>query len=410
MESYDPAAIEAMARQVLPRMSADAPGLESAGEAPAAAIDLSEAAVAERWARSHDFLLRFIRTELGDDDELRTLAERTLADGREGLELIGGLRDGTEAPPERVEAGLEVIVETDGSRPAFLVREDAIVLDSSPAGAWTELLTDVIRQDAIEAVLRAVGRIDFDHPLRSFAGTGWLIAPDLVATNRHVAQLFVDFGAEGGPRIDPARAPRLDFGHELNGRASVGVRPLTELVFCGPKPIPPVGVDHDALDLAVFRLGAAAPPDRAPARLTIARGEQFGTPQTQVFIAGYPGPPPRPDILGRVSDTDRILRLLFGKLWGFKRLAPGEVMVPALGPRTLLHDATTLGGNSGSLVMGLDTAPAVTGIHYGGSWGSDRANWSHLLAAVMDEEGLPGLRHGTLGDLCRAEGVEVTGT
>lgn len=408
MQKHDQATIEALAQEFLPRMSATPGALESFGETGAAPPDTSEAAIAERWARSRGFLLGFIRAELGDDAELLALAERTLADGREGLELIGGHRDATAAEPARIEAGLEVIVETDGSRPAYLVRDDAIVTDSSPPGLWTELLTDVIRKDGIEAVLRAVGRIDItDDPLgRPFAGTGWLIAPDLVATNRHVAQIFVDFGAEGGPRIDPARKPRIDFGHEFKGRESVDPRPLIELVFCGSKPIPTLGIDHSLLDLAVFRIGTAAPPDRSPARLTVGRGEHLTTPQVQVFVAGYPGKP-RDDALGTVSETDAVLRLLFGKLWGFKRLAPGEVMVPSLGGRTLLHDATTLGGNSGSLVMGIDTAPAVTGIHYGGSWAAERANWSHPLEAILDEEGLPGLRHASLADLCRAEGVEV---
>lgn len=410
MQKHSPASIEALARNFLPRMSAPAPPLESMAGAASGPPDTSEAAVADRWARSRDFLLRFIRTEMGEDTALLSLAEKTLADGREGMELIGGHRDATTAGPTDLATGLEVIVETDGSRPAFLIRDDAIVPSSSPPGIWTDLLTDVIRQDAVESVLRAVGRIDIaNDPLRRpYAGTGWLIAPDLLATNRHVAQLFVDFGAEGGPKINPARAPHVDFGHEFNGRGSVGARPLTDLVFCGAKPIPARGIDHSLLDLAVFRLGPAPASDRPPARLAIGRGAGLSAPQVQVFLAGYPGAP-RPDALGSVTETDRVLRLLFGKLWGFKRLAPGEVMAPVLGPRTLLHDATTLGGNSGSLVMGLDTAPAVTAIHYGGSWAANRANWSHPLSAILNEAGLPGLRHASLADLCRAEGVDLVG-
>ena len=389
-------------------MSGPAAGLESAAAAGTGRPDLSQLAIAERWARSRDFLLRFIRTELGDDSDLVALAERTLADGREGLALIGGHTDRTEADPPRLSAGLEVIVETDGSRPAYLVRDDAIVPDSSPPGYWTDLLRDVIREDAIIAVLRAVGRIDITgDPLgRPYAGTGWLIGPDLVATNRHVAQIFVDFGAPGGPRVHAARKPRIDFGREFGGRDSVDPRSLTELVFCGARPIPPAGVDHAALDLAVFRIGPSALPDRRPAQLAVGRGSALVAPGVQVFVAGYPAAP-RDTALGSASETDRVLRLLFGKLWGFKRLAPGEITAPAPGRRTIVHDATTLGGNSGSLVMGVDTAPAVTGIHYGGNWGSNRANWAHPLAAVLDEPGLPGLRHATLADLCRAEGVAM---
>lgn len=376
------------------------------GEA-AGTADLSLQAVTERWARSSAFLKQFIQQELGDDPDLVSLAERTLQDGREGLELIGDHRDSAEAPMERIAAGLEVIVETDGSRPAYLVRDDFIVPESSPPGSWTDLLTDVTREDAIRKVLASVGRIDITHPLRPYAGTGWLIAPELVATNRHVAQIFVDFAAEGGPRLRAEMEPRIDFGHEFNGRASVARREITGLVFCGVKPIPAMGIDHSVLDLAVFRV-APAPAGGAQEPLALNIAGHAATPQTEVFVSGYPARPD-PASLGSVSETDKVLRLLFAKLWGFKRLAPGIILPPTIGARTMNHDATTLGGNSGSLVMGLDSIPSVTGIHYGGSWAGDRVNWGHVLAAVRDEAGLPGLAYASLADLCAAEGVQVNG-
>ena len=403
MERYHPARIDELSRRFLPRMLPRAGALEGGAAERTAGPDLSPQAIAERWAWSRDFLLRFIRTEMGDDPALTELAEKTLSDGREGLELIGGQREAAEADPGRIEAGLEVIVRTDGSRPAFLVRGDFIVPDSSPPGIWTELLTDVTRENAIRAVLGSVGRVDITHPMFPFAGTGWLIAPDLIATNRHVAQLFVDFANPDGPRLKTELEPRIDFGHEFKGRDSVNPRRITEMVFSGARPVPPVGIDHSVLDLTIFRIApAGSGGGQQPLALGIA--PHLATPQTQVFIAGYPGRP-APDALDSVSETDRVLKLLFDKLWGFKRLAPGEIMPPTIGTRTLNHDASTLGGNSGSLVMGLDSIPAVTGIHYGGTWGSDRANWAHVMAQVIDEPGLPGLRYDTLGALCEAEGV-----
>src|SRR5690606_30993939 len=154
------------------------------------------------------------------------------------------------------------------------------------------------------------------------------------------------------------RAPRIDFGHEFGGHDSVDPRPLTELVFCGARPVPARGIDHAVLDLAIFR-AAPSGNDRHPAPLCIGGRDALTRPGTEIFLAGYPAAPAREDILGEVTETDRVLRLLFGRLWGFKRLAPGAVM-PAPAGRTMLHDATTLGGNSGSLVMGLDSCPAVT--------------------------------------------------
>lgn len=402
MERYLPADIDELCRHFAPRMLPPASALESGTEATGGP-DLSLSAIAERWAWSRDFLLRFIRTEMGDDTGLIDLAEKTLSDGREGLELIGGQRQETEADPAHIRAGLEVIVRTDGSRPAFLVRDDFIVPDSSPPGFWTELLTDITREGAIRAMLGSVGRVDFTHPMYPFAGTGWLIAPDLIATNRHVAQLFVDFAAPGGARLKTELEPRIDFGHEFRGRDSMNRRAITKLVFSGAREVPPVGIDHSVLDLSIFRIApAAAGVMQQPLALGIS--PHLATPQTQVFVTGYPGRP-HSNALGSASETDRVLKLLFDKLWGFKRLAPGEIMPPTLGARTLSHDASTLGGNSGSLVMGLDSIPAVTGIHYGGTWGSDRANWAHAIAQIIDEPGLPGLQYPSLAALCDAEGV-----
>ena len=52
------------------------------------------------------------------------------------------------------------------------------------------------------------------------------------------------------------------------------------------------------------------------------------------------------------------------KLFDFKRVAPGTVM--SVSPDGLLnHNATTLGGNSGSIVMDMATGQAVA-LHFGG--------------------------------------------
>ncbi|MEW9612728.1 trypsin-like peptidase domain-containing protein [Shinella sp. S4-D37] len=379
--------------------------LESLGDATQAA-DLSPAAIAERWGASRAFLLDFIRREMGDDPSLVALAEEALHNGREGLELIGGHREETGTELGGVEAGIEVIVRTDGSRPAFLIRDGRLVESSAPDSPWTELLGDVLREAAVETLIGSVGRVDVTHPFYPFAGTAWLIAPDLAATNRHVAQIFVDFFDDAGPKIRAGLDPHVDFGHEFKGQASVNRRPIVELVFAGAEAIPALGINHDLLDMAVLRLGARVTPGPPQTPLAIGTGPALTVPQTQVVVTGYPAKP-RHDALGSVSETDRVLQRLFGKLWGFKRLAPGEIMPPRLTGRTLTHDASTLGGNSGSLVAGIDTLAAVTGLHYGGTWGGDRANWGHALETVLDEEGLAGLRHATLRDLAAHEDVRI---
>jgi hypothetical protein len=55
---------------------------------------------------------------------------------------------------------------------------------------------------------------------------------------------------------------------------------------------------------------------------------------------------------------------------------------------TLAHDTTTLGGNSGSVVLVKGREHAAAGLHYGGRWAEPRENWGHVLAAVLDTPGL----------------------
>lgn len=399
MERHDRSSIESLAAEIMPRLSPDGGAFETA-EIGRDGPDLSPSAISARIERSEETLRRAVEMDLTAADP--ALTRQVLVNGREGLELIAGQRDRTHAPMAAVAAALEVIVRTDGSRPSFLVREDAPDFATSPAGGWADLFADPLREAEVRTALAAVGRIDITHPLMPYAGTGWLVAPDVIVTNRHVAQLFVAFPEGEAPRLRTELDPRFDFGHEFAGRDSADARPLRELLFCGARAIPPVGIDHGCLDLAVFRLAAPVPETRRP--LALAEGRRVALPQTQVFVAGYPARPD-PASLGTVSETDRVLRLLFDKLWGFKRLAPGEITPSTLGGRTLNHDASTLGGNSGSLVMGLDSLPFVTGLHYGGSWGGDRTNWAHVLGAVLDEPGLPGLPHTTLAGLCVAEGI-----
>lgn len=391
------------ARVPRPRAQPAFESLGGSGEAP----PTSQAEVDDRVLRSRGFLTRFIREELGDDPELHGMAEKMVSDGQTALELVAGQRESTEAAMPELDIGLEVIVRTDGSRPSYLVRGNRLVPTSSAPGPWTTRLTDVLYEAGVNAVIEATGRIDFDSPIYPYAGTGWLAAPDVIVTNRHVAQLFVDFADPAGPRLKTETNPRIDFGHEFNGTASRSLRPLTELLFAGPKEIGGVGIDHTALDLAVFRLGAAdGPLHIAPAPLNFGTGARLTAPAREVVMVGYPF---RPDTqaLGTVSETDRVLLLLFDKLWGFKRVTPGELTATTLGPRGLEHDCSTLGGNSGSSITGLDTLGGVTGLHYGGDWSGARTNFAHVLEAVLNEPGVTGPPYATLRDLAAAEGIAL---
>jgi V8-like Glu-specific endopeptidase len=53
---------------------------------------------------------------------------------------------------------------------------------------------------------------------------------------------------------------------------------------------------------------------------------------------------------------------------------------------TLAHDATTIGGNSGSVVLVAGRERVAAGLHYGGRRGEPRENWGHVIGRVLDEK------------------------
>ncbi len=86
------------------------------------------------------------------------------------------------------------------------------------------------------------------------------------------------------------------------------------------------------------------------------------------------------------ADISKRLAQIFNFQYGRKYISPGMIEVT---PGTLdgdpkgwvfAHDATTLGGNSGSAVLGLGAQPNVIGLHFGGA--PLTANYAHTLAKV----------------------------
>ena len=110
-----------------------------------------------------------------------------------------------------------------------------------------------------------------------------------------------------------------------------------------------------------------------------------------MFVFGFPAAPhilptdssgnPRMDVIKR-------LRAIFGTKYSVKYLSAGVINKPvgvlSDDPRnwTFAHDATTLGGNSGSCIFRIsDGHFGVAGLHFAGDW--MRANFAHGIAAVI---------------------------
>jgi V8-like Glu-specific endopeptidase len=370
--------------------------LESIGAASTEA-DLSDGAIKDRVQSTRDELHRIVKDYLGGQQDLYDIADKIAGDGQTALRAVADEDDDRLADNE-ILASLEVIVRTDGSRPSFMVRNGTPDLKTSPIGEWESKLNE--RAEQLRQAIACVGRIDDPNTQQGFQGTGILIGPDTVMTNRHVLQAIATETEPGTWQLKKEIA--IDFGHEYEAQDSIEPRRVKGIVFAAPKRIEG-GIDHAKLDLALLDIEPAAP---AQEPLALDMSKDWGTPEKGVFICGYPGDPG-----WSAPDSLSLLEQLFQLTYGHKRLAPGLVTTGpdelADSPRkwTLGHDATTLGGNSGSAVLVLGRETLVAGLHFGGRVSDPRENWCHIVGRTLDEADTKSKR--SLRDVLKERGVTL---
>jgi hypothetical protein len=334
-------------------------------------MDLPNVAISDALSKAKDDLRRIIDTYLDGNKELYSVANSLIRSGDEGLKF---LLDPNNLPSD-LSASLESIVITDGTRPSFLIQNDEVAFDSSPGDAQLSNSVHASRTVLTHAV-RCVGRIDADNALN--AGTGFMVHPDFIVTNRHVLQCIAREVNDVWKFYDGAI---IDFGREHKAQVSVNPRKLKRVVFCPKRKIDLTlpKLDHSKLDLVVIELGPAEAHTLLPEHfLVVDPDPDWVAPDTTVFIVGYPIDP------GGTYDKDLLSRL-FASTFGCKRLAPGLVMSPPgeISNWTFTHDSTTLGGNSGSCILRFSGGLAAGGLHYGGN---RRNNYGHVIGRALDEK------------------------
>ena len=296
-------------------------------------------------------------------DRAPDLAEQA-QDNAGGLESLEGGRfmdqaataaediaEGTYVPG--TDPGLEAIIER-FTRPVYLVQRSTFV---TPADAFPN--SEVIGRQLeggrapLERVIPSAGRIDLRNHQHDWVGTGWVVAPGIVVTNRHVAREFAsDLTGRFAFRKNygaPPAAAAIDYRHEYQQPDESRFK-VKEILWIEPE---------DSVDVALLHIADQGEDGEAsPSAIELMTRAEFDGTGVGAWVAvvGYPAR----DSHNNLADQQRI----FDGIYNVKRLAPGQVTAVVPGD-VLHHDATTLGGNSGSVLVHLESGKAM-GLHFGG--------------------------------------------
>jgi hypothetical protein len=301
--------------------------------------------VAERL-QSERFAAPVHTLEVGDaDDPLVQATRRERARVvNAGIDGLAKLADGREDDlDDRERLGLTAVILLEG-RPAILIQDGDF---RTPPHEWSRLTQC---RDRVREVIARSGRVEVEgHLDYEWVGTASLVAPTTLMTNRHVAQ---EFCARVGPAwtFRQGMTSRIDFLGELGSTTSVEFE-ITDVIGL-----------HEKHDLALLRVQSVSPDGRVlPDPLSVAASEPRDLLGRDVYVVGYPA------LDSRRNEPEQ-LRQIFAEVYDVKRLQPGRTVGYSTMYSAIEHDCSTLGGNSGSPVVDLETHQVI-GLHFGGRFG-----------------------------------------
>ena len=261
-----------------------------------------------------------------------------------GLEKLADNRHQDITPNEMF--GLEAIVMKE-NRPVVFVRGNSYDDVGNP---WSSLNAAEVKT-RLSDLFPLIGRIELPNStLLPYAGTGFVVGKGLVATNRHVAQIFAqglgltiryrggDAAIDFKRQVDTPEDDRSDY---LSVRGVEMIHPYWDMAL--------LQVDGLRTD-KMLRLSVLSP-DQLVNR--------------NIVAVGYPALDPRND----AALQDKI----FGGVYYVKRLQPGVVRARAKVQsfenevNAMTHDASTLGGNSGSAIIDVNSGEVVA-LHFAGEY------------------------------------------
>jgi endonuclease G len=262
-------------------------------------------------------------------------------------------------------ANLEAVI-LDFLRPCLIIKDNSYEVAESDT--WKASLERY--RKLIERRIPSIGRIEFKfHPRYQWGGSGFLIAPNTIVTNRHVAAEIAGNNGKSivflqnalGTTMGAAVNFKQEFQRTNGTPMEVGVEKVLYLA------------DEGQPDVAILKLSSNGLSLEPIPVLT----ENLKS-KSEIAVIGYPAYDP---VRNPLSPED--VRRIFNDVFEFKRLSPGLVLREDFHPTIFTHDATTLGGNSGSCVLDITTGQ-VAGLHFQGVFhdANFAVNASSLLDAI----------------------------
>ena len=325
--------------------------------------------------------------EIGDPAEFRRALNILIEHGERSLNKLK--RDPRAALSKPETMALEAVIRTDGSRPTLLLRQGTPPENHPLAGTWAGAILD--QKEVIRTAAQAIGRIEPNNPTGSnFFGTGWVVdrAAGLALTNIHVVEAFMrrasTLAQQKNDTIRVFDGVFIDFIAETQSMARNRYKVVEAKLS---------GVDGDGferLDIAALKIEPTVEAQPITSQIEVVADLDWaqGNGLNSLAVIGYPGAPAQTTGVVEGVDWAWVNATLFGRRYGLKRFAPGIVHKP-LGFRpddpqqwVFGHDATTLGGSSGSPILAWKDGGGSFGIHFAGT--SVDTNFAHAVAKSAD--------------------------